>query len=53
MGALGGIDNQISVYTKNGITAHRSPCRDRGAGREVTAAGLLADIQKIAIRIVR
>ncbi|KPP96101.1 MAG: bifunctional aspartokinase / homoserine dehydrogenase 1 ThrA [Bacteroidetes bacterium HLUCCA01] len=52
MGALGGIDNQISVYTKR---YNRSPLtvQGQGAGREVTAAGLLADIQKIAIRIVR
>ena len=52
MGALGGIDNQISVYTKR---YSRSPLtiQGPGAGKEVTAAGLLADIQKIAIRIVR
>ncbi|MCC5926633.1 MAG: bifunctional aspartate kinase/homoserine dehydrogenase I [Bacteroidetes bacterium] len=52
MGALGGIDNQISIYTKR---YNRSPLtvQGPGAGKEVTAAGLLADVQKIAIRIVR
>jgi aspartokinase/homoserine dehydrogenase 1 len=52
MGALGGIDNQISIYTKR---YNKSPLtvQGPGAGKEVTAAGLLADVQKIAIRIVR
>jgi aspartokinase/homoserine dehydrogenase 1 len=52
LGSLGGTNNQIAVFTKR---YHASPIviQGPGAGAEVTAAGLLADIQKIAIRIVR
>lgn len=52
LGSLGGTNNQIAVFTKR---YHTSPIviQGPGAGGEVTAAGLLADIQKIAIRIVR
>lgn len=52
LGALHGTDNQISIYTDR---YNVSPLiiQGPGAGAEVTAAGLLADIQKIAIRIVR
>ena len=52
IGAISGIDNQIAIYTRR---YNKSPLIVQGpcAGREVTAAGLLADIQKIAIRIVR
>jgi aspartokinase/homoserine dehydrogenase 1 len=52
LGSLQGIDNQIAIYTRRYKT---SPMiiQGPGAGKDVTAAGLLADIQKIAIRIVR
>jgi bifunctional aspartokinase / homoserine dehydrogenase 1 len=52
LSSLVGTNNQIAIYTKRYKT---SPIviQGPGAGGEVTAAGLLADIQKIAIRIVR
>lgn len=52
LGSLSGTDNQVAIYTNRYA---KSPLiiQGPGAGREVTAAGLLADIQKIAIRIVR
>jgi aspartokinase/homoserine dehydrogenase 1 len=52
LGSLGGTNNQVAVFTKR---YHTSPIviQGPGAGGEVTSAGLLADIQKIAIRIVR
>ncbi len=52
LGSLQGIDNQIAIFTRRYQT---SPMiiQGPGAGKDVTAAGLLADIQKIAIRIVR
>ncbi len=52
LASLAGTDNQIAIFTRR---YHASPMiiQGPGAGKEVTAAGLLADIQKIAIRIVR
>jgi bifunctional aspartokinase / homoserine dehydrogenase 1 len=52
LGSLKGTDNQVAIFSKR---YRESPLiiQGPGAGREVTAAGLLADIQKIAIRVVR
>lgn len=52
LGSLRGTDNQVAIYSRR---YNRSPLiiQGPGAGAEVTAAGLLADIQKIAIRLVR
>lgn len=52
MGALSGIDNHVAIYTKR-YNVSPLVIQGPGAGKEVTAAGLLADVQKIAIRIVR
>lgn len=51
MGTLKGTDNQISIYTRR---YHTYPLiiHGPGAGREVTAAGLLADIQRIARMVI-
>lgn len=52
LGSLKGTDNQVAIYTRR---YNQSPLiiQGPGAGAEVTAAGLLADIQKIAVRVVR
>jgi homoserine dehydrogenase len=52
LASLRGTDNQIAIFTRR---YNISPMiiQGPGAGKEVTSAGLLADIQKIAIRIVR
>ena len=52
LGSLKGTDNQVTIYTRR---YNQSPLiiQGPGAGAEVTAAGLLADIQKIAVRVVR
>lgn len=52
LGSLKGTDNLVAIFTRR---YNKSPLtiQGPGAGREVTAAGVLADIQKIAIRIVR
>ncbi len=52
LGSLHGTDNQVAIYSRR---YNSSPLiiQGPGAGAEVTAAGLLADIQKIAIRLVR
>lgn len=52
LGSLKGTDNLVAIYTKR-YKSSPLVIQGPGAGREVTAAGLLADIQKIAIRIVR
>jgi len=50
LGSLSGTDNQIAITTDR---YHTYPLiiQGPGAGREVTAAGLLADIQKICVMI--
>lgn len=52
LGSLTGTDNLIAIHTRR---YNGSPLviQGPGAGKEVTAAGVLADIQKIAIRLVR
>ncbi|HAC14688.1 MAG TPA: hypothetical protein DCE78_01905 [Bacteroidetes bacterium] len=52
LGSLKGTDNQVAIYSRR---YNESPLiiQGPGAGAEVTAAGLLADIQKIAVRVVR
>jgi bifunctional aspartokinase / homoserine dehydrogenase 1 len=52
LGSLRGTDNQVALYSHR---YRESPIiiQGPGAGAEVTAAGLFADIQKIAIRLIR
>ena len=52
LGALSGADNQVAIYTNRYAT---SPMivQGPGAGKEVTAAGLLSDIQKITRRVFK
>jgi aspartokinase/homoserine dehydrogenase 1 len=46
LGSLSGTDNQIAITTDR-YDIHPLIIQGPGAGREVTAAGLLADIQKV------
>lgn len=46
LGSLSGTDNQIAITTDR-YDLHPLIIQGPGAGREVTAAGLLADIQKV------
>lgn len=50
LGTLSGTDNQLLIYTKR---YRMSPIiiQGPGAGREVTASGVLSDIQKISRRV--
>jgi bifunctional aspartokinase / homoserine dehydrogenase 1 len=52
IGALKGTDNLFAI-TSDRYSESPLIIQGPGAGKEVTAAGLLADIQKIGIRIVR
>lgn len=52
LASLRGTDNQIAIFTRR-YNVSPMIIQGPGAGKEVTSAGLLADIQKIAIRIVR
>lgn len=50
LGSLSGTDNQIAITT-NRYNKNPLIIQGPGAGREVTAAGLLADIQKICVYV--
>lgn len=50
LGALSGTDNQIAITTDR-YNAYPLIIQGPGAGREVTAAGLLADVQKVCVYI--
>ncbi len=52
LGGLKGTDNLIAIATDR-YTVSPLTIQGPGAGKEVTAAGVIADLQKIAIRIVR
>lgn len=51
LGTLSGTDNQVAIYTRRYQT-YPLIIHGPGAGAEVTAAGVLADVQKIGRRIV-
>jgi aspartokinase/homoserine dehydrogenase 1 len=50
LGSLSGTDNQIAIITDR-YNKYPLIIQGPGAGREVTAAGLLADIQKICVYV--
>ena len=52
LGTLAGTDNQVAIYSRR-YSKFPMIIHGPGAGAEVTAAGLLADVQKIGQRIVR
>ena len=52
LASLKGTDNLIAFMTRR-YNASPMIIQGPGAGKDVTAAGVLADIQKIAIRLVR
>ncbi len=52
LGSLRGTDNQVAIHSKR-YSISPIIIQGPGAGAEVTAAGVLADVQKIAIRLIR
>jgi len=50
LGSLSGTDNQIAIISDR-YNKYPLIIQGPGAGREVTAAGLLADIQKICVYV--
>lgn len=52
LGSLAGTDNQFAFYTRR-YNKYPLIIQGPGAGREVTAAGLLSDIQKIAQNVIK